>query len=412
VPARDGSLEALARSVRPAYIVRMPRGHITRLRGHARNFFEFIGRSDYLGEPPGPDSCDFVFGNPHDMPLPGIVEALQRHAVPQDARWFAYKTSEREATEPVARSLRELTGLPFEADDVLMTTGAFGALAVALHTLVEPGDEVLFFDPPWFFYEIMIAAAGGIPKSLRLAPPRFEPDPVALAEAIGERTRVVIFNHPHNPSGRVYGPETLATFAQVLSDASERLGRPVYALADESYRRILFDGREFHSLMARYPNALGIYTYGKTLLVPGQRVGYIALPPTMPEREELREELETMQFALGFAFPNALLQHALADLEAQCIDVSQLQRRRDVLVPALRDAGYEVIEPEGTFYVLVRSPDPEDEAFCTRLAAEGVHVMPGSVCSLPGWLRLSLTASDAMVEQALPTFAKLGPHAR
>lgn len=392
-------------------MVGMPRGHIARLRRHAHSFFEFIGRSDYLGAPPGPGSCDFVFGNPHDMPLPGIVEALRGHAVPLDERWFAYKTSEREATEPVARSLRELTGLAFEPEDVLMTTGAFGALAVALHTLVEPGDEVLFFDPPWFFYEIMIAAAGGIPKSLTLVPPRFEPDARALSEAIGERTRLVIFNHPHNPSGRVYGADTLDMLAEVLTAASERLGRPVYALADEAYRRILFDGREFHSLMARYPNALGIYTYGKTLLVPGQRLGYLALPPTMPERESLREDLETMQFALGFAFPNALLQHALADLEAQCIDVAQLQRRRDRLVSALREAGYEVIEPEGTFYVLMRSPHPDDEAFCAQLSAQGVHVMPGSVCSLPGWLRLSLTASDAMVERALPTFSRLGPRA-
>jgi aspartate aminotransferase len=377
------------------------------VREHAAPFLNFLQNSGYLGQPPGPDDNDFVFGNPHDMPLPGFVNALVRHAEPQDPRWFAYKTNERIATEPVARSLSALMGVSYAAEDVVMTTGAFGALAIALRTLCEPGDEVLYFSPPWFFYGMLIAAAGGTPRKLVLSPPRFEPDLAALRAALCERTRAVIWNDPHNPSGRVYGADTLAGIATVLAEASAKYNRTIYAIADEAYRRILFEGHSFRSLAHHYPDTLHVYTYGKTLLTPGQRLGYIALPPAMRDRAELREDLETAQLALGFAFPNALMQYAVSDLEHECIDLAALQRRRDRLIPSLRAAGYEVIVPEGTFYVLVRSPLADDLTFSALLAQRRTFVLPGSACELPGWFRLSLTASDAMIERALPIFAAL-----
>lgn len=254
---------------------------------------------------------------------------------------------------------------------------------------------------------MMIAATGATPRPLMLAPPRFEPDLDQLRAAIGPRTRALIFNHPHNPSGRVYGAQTLAGIAEVLREASAGRERPVYAIADEAYRRILFDGRRFESLTTHYPDTLAIYTYGKTLLAPGQRLGYIALPPTMEGRAALREDLETAQLALGFLFPNALMQRATADLERQCIDLSALQARRDRVARELPTHGYEVIVPEGTFYTLVRAPQDDDAAFATRLRQRGTHVLPGRVCELPGWLRLSLTASDAMIERAGADFTAL-----
>jgi aspartate aminotransferase len=383
------------------------RRSIRALRDHAAPFLSFMESAGYVDRPLGPDDNDFVFGNPHDMPLPGVVGALGRHLEPQDPRWFAYKLNERVATVPVAHSLQALTGRAYEAEHVVMTTGAFGALAVSLKALLDAGDEVLYFSPPWFFYALLIAGAGGTPRKLVLSAPRFEPDLDLLRSALSERTRAIIWNDPHNPSGRVHVPQTLAGVASVLREASARYGRPIYAIADEAYRRVLFDGRSFESLAQHYPDTLQVYTYGKTLLMPGQRLGYVALPPSMSERAELRRDLETAQLALGFAFPNALMQYALADLERECIDLAALERRRDRLVPALRDAGYEVISPEGTFYVLVRAPIPDDRAFCRQLATRGTFVLPGATCELPGWFRLSLTATDSMVERALPAFEAL-----
>jgi aspartate aminotransferase len=147
-----------------------------------------------------------------------------------------------------------------------------------------------------------------------------------------------------------------------------------------------------------------VYTYGKTLLAPGQRIGYAAMSPTFPDREATSHRIMIQQLAAGWGFPNALLQHAIADLESLSIDVGALQARRDRMVPALRELGYEVTRPEGTFYLMVRSPDPDDVAFTERLAGLGALVLPGTVVESPGWFRISLTASDEMVERGLEVF--------
>lgn len=352
-----------------------------------------------------PDVANFAVGNPQQMPLPAYVDALQSHLVPQDKDWFAYKLSEPASQRTVAAGLSARTGLAWDQRDVAMTNGGFAAIAVALRTLVEPGDEVLFLSPPWFFYEILVLAAGGEPARLRLEPPTFDLDVDRIAAAISPRTRVVLVNSPHNPTGRVFSAESLADLAAALADASERIGHPIWILSDEPYNRIVFDGLTAHSPAETYPHTVITYSYGKQLLAPGQRIGFIAVPPTCPERIELRDEIFVQQLAAGYAWPNALLQHALADLEQLTIDIGALQRRRDRLVPALREMGYEASMPEGTFYAMARSPVPDDVAFADTLARHGVLVLPGNVVEVPGWFRISLTASDEMVEAGIPRFA-------
>jgi aspartate aminotransferase len=353
-----------------------------------------------------PDIANFAVGNPQEMPLPGYVDALSRALEPQDKDWFAYKFSEPRSRAAVARSLTARTGLDWDPDDVFMTNGGFAALAVTFRAILDPGDEVIFLSPPWFFYEVLIRAAGGVPVRVPLDPPAFDLDPQAIEAAITPRTRAVLVNTPHNPSGRVYPSAALAALASTLEAAGRRLGWPIHLVSDEPYNRILFDGRQFHSPAQSYPSTIVTYSYGKTLLAPGMRIGYIAVPPTTPEREELREAIFVSQIASGYAFPNALLQHAIEDLERLSIDVGALERRRDRFVPALRAMGYQTTMPEGTFYVMVQAPSPDDEAFANRLAELGVLVLPGSVVEVPGWFRLSLTASDEMVERALPRFAE------
>jgi aspartate aminotransferase len=305
----------------------------------------------------------------------------------------------------VAESLSRRTGLTWDPADVAMTNGGFSALAVAMRTIVEPGDEIIFLSPPWFFYELLILAAGGEPVRVALDPPDFEPDLDRIEAAIGPRTRAIIINSPHNPSGRVYPPALLAAMAARILDAAARVGHPVWIISDEPYNRIVFDGREARSAAEHYPHTIITYSYGKTLLAPGQRIGYLTVPPTLSEREAVREEIFLQQAATGFAFPNALLQHALAELEGLTIDIGALERRRDRLVPALRDLGYDASMPEGTFYTMARSPIADDVAFAEILARHRVLVLPGTIVEVPGWFRISLTASDAMVESGLLRFA-------
>jgi aspartate aminotransferase len=286
-----------------------------------------------------------------------------------------------------------------------MTNGGFAALAVTFRAILERDDEVIFLSPPWFFYELLILAADGLPVRVPLPAPTFDIDLAAVEAAITPRTRAVLINTPHNPTGRVYPEAALRDLARTLSAASSRIGRRIFLVSDEPYNRLVFDGRRFHSPAEVYPDTITTYSYGKTLLAPGMRIGYVALPPTMTDRKELRETVFISQLASGYAFPNALLQHAIEDLERLSIDIVALERRRDRLVGGLRSAGYETTNPEGTFYVMARAPIEDDRAFAERLADHRVLVLPGSVVEVPGWFRISLTASDEMVEKGLPGFA-------
>jgi aspartate aminotransferase len=370
----------------------------------------FLTGSTWARRKGEPGVADFVVGNPQEMPLPGFVDALREQIEPRANDWFAYRMNDPAACAVVASSLSERQGgAPFDPDDIMMTPGAFAGLSVALKTVIDPGDEVIFVSPPWFFYETLIAAEGGVPVRVRVRPPRFDLDVTEIAAAISERTRAIVINSPNNPTGRIYPAATLRALAAVLERASAQHGRRIYLLSDEAYNRVVFDGQQFVSPTRSYPWSLLIYTYGKTLLTPGQRLGYIALPPEMPsgDREMLRGALTLSQIVTGYAFPNALLQHALPDLEPLSIDIAALERKRDRMVGALREMGYEVGVPEGTFYLLPRAPVADDLVFVEELAARDVFVLPGAAVELPGYFRVSLTATDEMIEQALPAFAAL-----
>jgi len=234
-----------------------------------------------------------------------------------------------------------------------------------------------------------------------LSPPRFDIDVEAIDAAITPRTRAVLLNTPHNPSGRVYPIEDLRRLGSMLTAASDRIERPIRLVSDEPYNRIVFDGRPFHSPAEIYPDTIVTYSYGKQLLAPGMRIGYLTVPPTMPDRVALRDRVLLAQVAAGYLFPNALLQHAIDDLEGISIDIGALQRRRDRMVAILAELDFEHTVPEGTFYVLARSPIPDDMRFAEILAEEGAVVLPGTVVEVPGWFRISLTANDEMVDSSV-----------
>jgi aspartate aminotransferase len=358
-----------------------------------------------------PDIADFAAGNPQEMAMDSYVDALRTWSEPQDAQWFAYKMSEPKAQQVVAESLREYLGIAFEPDDIAMTNAAIAALAVTLRTICQEGDEVIIIQPPHFLYEPLIMGAGASAVRVPVTPDTFDLDVEAIAAAITPNTRAVIVNTPHNPTGRIFPPEQLEALAAVLTEASER-HQPIYLLSDEAYNRILFDDHDFHSPAAYYPRTFLIYSYGKILLAPGQRIGYIAMPPNNPDREALRIGLIVNQLVTGYAFPNALLQHAIGELDPMTIDLKHLQAKRDHVVDALRRSGYELHVPESTFYLLPKSPMEDDVAFFEMLLEEGILAMPGRMLEAPGHFRLSRTASDEMIERAIPGFDRALNRAR
>lgn len=374
-----------------------------------RPIADFYFRSRYADRRFAEGISDFTFGNPHEMPLGGIVDALRDRAVPHDKNWFAYKTSEDEPRAFLAERMSAELGLAFEPEDIALTPGAFAALSVAMRLVLDAGDEAIFSEPAWFCYEPMLEAANAVSKKVMLTPGTFDLDLDAIDAAITPKTRMVIVNTPHNPTGRIYARETLAALADLLDRASARINRRIFLISDEPYRRLRFDDRGFVSPAAVYPWTFIVYSYGKVLLAPGQRLGYLAASPLMPraDRDTLREAFFPAQMALGWAFPNALMQYAIPDLESLSIDTAALARRRDTLMATLKDAGYDVLTPEGTFYLFSRWPAGGVNDPWNALADRDVFVMPGSILNAPDHFRISLTASDAMVERSLPVFREI-----
>jgi aspartate aminotransferase len=339
------------------------------------------------------------------MPADRYVNTLRDALTPQNDQWFAYQTNGEAAREAAAESLERLLDVPFLPNDIYLTTGGFAAIALALKTVADPGDEVIYSLPPWFLYEPLVLEAGLVPVKVKINTTTFDLDLDAIEAAITERTRVVIVNSPNNPTGRIYPPELLLRLAELLEAASVRIGRRIYLISDEAYNRIVFDGLRFHSPVEFYAHTLLAYSYGKTHLSPGERVGYLALPATMPHRGEMAPAISGLQVAMGWVYPNTVLQHALPELEKFSISIEQLQRRRDRLVEELGGMGYRVWRSEGTFYLYIASPIPDDEAFTTSLARRDVFVFPGVLFETPGFFRISLTANEDMIERSLPSFA-------
>ncbi|MEZ4521512.1 MAG: aminotransferase class I/II-fold pyridoxal phosphate-dependent enzyme [Thermomicrobiales bacterium] len=366
--------------------------------------FDYLNDSTWSRRRGARDVMDFMLGNSQEMPLPDVTSALKYWSDPLTKDWYGYRASEANAREISANSLRQRTGVPFEPEDIAMTNGAFGALAVGLRLVTDPGDEVIVPRPAWSFYEPLLRDAGVVSIHVNVCPETFDLDVAGISRAVTPRTRAVVINSPHSPTGRIYTRESLQQLAEILEEASRRNGRRIFLISDEVFARIVFDGLRAISPAEIYDHTLVVYSWSKQLLAPGHRIGYLAIHPRMPERQELREDLFMTQIAGGYVFPSAVLQHSLGDLEAVTIDLEHLQRKRDRMVEVLTSAGYDVQPPDGTFYLLVRAPIANDRRFADMLAARDVFVLPGDLFEYPGYFRVSLTASDDMIERSLSHF--------
>ena len=366
---------------------------------------KFFAEATYMSRRAEPQSIDFTLGDAHEMPLPGFVEALQNSSIPQNEGWYGYKGNIPESRDTVSAALKNKRGIYILPEDIFMTNGTGVGLRICLQMLAMEGDEVIILSPPWLGYRRMIHLTGAVPVGVPVDTNTFDMDLEAIAEAITEKTRAIIINSPHNPTGKIFPANTLESLAAILTEASKRYGKPIYIISDETFSRIVFDNQVCPSATQFYPFSFLVYGYSKTFMAPGQRIGYIALPSTMPNREEIRRIINILQqTGFGWCFPSVLMQYALGDLEKININIEHLQKKRDWMVKELRDMGYKLHNPDGTFFLLVRSPWEDDCAFAELLASHDVFVFPGAPQEIPGYLRISLTASEDMISRALPKF--------
>ncbi len=352
---------------------------------------------------------DFSIGNPNLEPPAEFQRVIEKLVCDPTPGLHGYMSNAgyAEAREAVAEYLSDDQGVHIPGQNVVMTCGAGGALNCIFKAILDPGDEVVVPRPYFVEYESYVDNHGGVLKPVASGPD-FEMDVDAIEAAIGRKTRAVLVNSPHNPTGRVYAQSTVEALGAVLRHKCRQHARIIYLVSDEPYRRIVYDGKRVPPVMAAYANTMIASSYSKELSLAGERIGYLAVCPSIPGVATLMEGLIMANRILGFVNAPALMQRAVAQLQGVGVDVAPYQRNRDVLCEALAQAGFEVVKPEGAFYLFPRSPIPDDVAFCREMQQHLVLVVPGSGFGLEGHFRLAYCVPPEVVDGALPAFRTVG----
>jgi aspartate aminotransferase len=351
---------------------------------------------------------DFSLGNPDLEPPAAFRQALKDLAADTQPGRHAYMPNAGypETRQRIADWMSALHGVSFSGEDVLMTVGAAGALNITMKTLLDPGDEIVIPRPYFLEYASYIDNYGGMARAADTRPD-FSLDLDAIAAGLNEHSRFVLINSPNNPTGRIYDRAQIEGLADLLRDASDRLGRPIYLVSDEPYRRIAYDGVEVPSIFSVYRDSIVVTSFSKDLSVPGERIGFVAVHPELTDRPEVLAGLALCIRSLGYVNAPAFMQRAvIRALDAQ-VDVEVYRRRRDLFCDALASFGYEFVRPEGAFYIFPRSPLPDDVAFVGLLQEERVLVTPGVAFDGVGHFRIAYCVDDRTIEAALPGFEKV-----
>ena len=348
---------------------------------------------------------DLSLGNPVIQPPQEFFDELRRIAndpAPGIHRYMP-NAGYAETRAAVAEQLSSETGLSFTADEIVMTCGAGGALNVVLKTLLDPGDEVVIFSPFFVEYHFYADNHGG---SCRVVPPdeNFLPDMQALRDSLNERTRVVLINSPNNPTGVLYSADVLDEICSLIREAEAEHGREIFLVSDEPYRRLLYDGLEYPHIFHHHRRSIVATSHSKDLALPGERIGYIAAHPDYDDKSELADGLVFCNRTLGFVNAPALMQHIVRALQSVSVDIAEYQRKRDFLYDNLTQMGYNMVKPQGAFYMFPASPTPDDVEFVAALQEYKVLVVPGRGFGLPGYFRISYCLDDHTLEGALPGF--------
>ncbi len=351
---------------------------------------------------------DLSIGNPVMEPPPQFHRELLELAsrpVPGMHRYMP-NAGYDETRAAVAAQLRRELGLEFAADGVVMTCGAAGGMCVALKTLINPGEEVIIFRPFFVEYLNYVDNVGGVPRLLA-SDGAFLPRLDELEAAISERTRALILNSPHNPTGVVYPPEVLRGIGEVLQRKEGQYGRPVYILSDEAYSNLVYDGLSFPSPAQFHRHTLVVRSYSKDLALPGERIGFVALHPGCADRSDLLGGLVFCNRTLGFVNAPALMQRLVARLQGVTVSVAEYQRKRDRLYEGMVALGFRVVRPQGAFYLFPEAPVADDVAFVRELQEELVLAVPGSGFGGPGHFRVSYCVDDWAIDGALEKMGKV-----
>jgi len=349
----------------------------------------------------GPENVfDFSIGNPDVEPPAAVLDTLRRIVAENRPHSHSYMPNAGypEVRNSVARSLAARTGVAFTGDDLLMTNGAAGAINAALKAILDPGDEVIILSPYFPEYRSYIENHAGRVVTIDTTE-SFQPDPARIAAAITPRTRALILNSPNNPTGVIYSEAVLRELNGVLPDS-------VLVICDEPYRPLTFDGACTPEAVRIFDRVVIAWSWSKAMAIPGERIGYLAIPPHLGGAADLRAACNVANRILGYINAPAIWQWVVGAVPDATVDIGQFQERRDLLCDALTAMGYHAPRPQGGFYVFPKTPDPDDIAFIGRLQQEGILAVPGTGFGKPGYMRLSLTIPLDSIRRSLAGFER------
>ncbi len=351
--------------------------------------------------------CDFSLGNPDVEPPAEFQRVLEEITAARISNKHGYMPNAgyMETRKAIARQVSIEQGVELGGENIVMSCGAGGGLNSALKAILNPGDEVLVSTPCFVEYGFYADNHGG---SLVLVPgkPDFDLDVEAIARRITEKTAAIIVNSPNNPSGRIYPEETLKRLSAALLESEKKHGRPIYLVSDEPYRALSYDGAVVPGIMALYPHSIVVSSWSKTLSLPGERIGYVAVSPMAADAKAVVDGVILCTRILGFVNAPALMQRAVARLQGVTVDAGIYKRKRDLLCSALKDMGYDFFTPQGAFYLFPKAPGGDDLAFVQALQKELVLAVPGRGFELPGYFRVAFCVDSEVITRSFEGFRK------
>lgn len=351
---------------------------------------------------------DFTLGNPEIEPPAAFharLKEIANHPQPGMHRYMS-NAGYPETRAAVAQVLTEDSELTFTANQIIMTVGAGGGLNITLKTLLNPGEEVIVLAPYFVEYGFYIDNHGG---TLKVAPTNddFTLDLDAIDQAINSKTRAIIINTPNNPTGVVYSARELEELGTLLAQREKELNRTIYVLSDEPYAKIAYDGIKVPSIFKHIKHAILITSHSKDLALPGERIGYTAVSPQIEDWNKIMDGLIFCNRTLGFVNAPALAQRLVTPLQREAVDIASYQEKRDILYDRLTRLGFQMVKPQGAFYLFPKSPLPDDIEFIKIAQKYNILLVPGGGFGKPGYFRLSYCMNKQVILNSLPAFEKL-----
>jgi aspartate aminotransferase len=347
---------------------------------------------------------DFSLGNPDIDPPAEFFNVFKKMAGSPTKGVHGYMPNAGfiDVRNLIAKKVEKEHKLKIDGNSIIMTCGAAGGMNAVMKTILDPGDEVIVIKPFFAEYGFYISNHQGVSVTVD-SNKDFSINIDIIEKAITEKTKGIIINSPNNPSGKIYKEEEIDALCNLLKKKSGN-GRNIFLISDEPYREIVYDNRTVPPILSKYANAIIINSYSKSLSLPGERIGYVAVNPLHEELNLLLGGLNLSNRILGFVNAPALMQRIVSELNEAAVDVDIYKKRRDIFMSGLRDAGYEFNEPEGAFYLFCKAPGGDDVKFVKHLQKYNVLVVPGVGFGGPGYFRIAYCISEDVIERSIPKF--------